>query len=105
MRHDIRVLAIMFPFLMPPHLLHCFFRQDQSFEPWRDRYVTKLFDGHFCGDRDSIFVYNLHVSGPTAMHTFGVVLVVLSEQQAILFARINLLIVHAKTGHNFLGLV
>jgi hypothetical protein len=39
------------------------------------------------------------------MHTFGVVLVVLSEQQAIRFARIHLLVVHAKTGHNFLGLV
>jgi hypothetical protein len=105
MRHDIGVLAITFPFLMPPHLLRCFFRQEQPFEPWRDRYVRKLFDNHFCGDRDSIFVYNLHVSGPTVMHTFGVIILLLPEQHAILFARINLLIVHAKTDHNLLGLV
>jgi hypothetical protein len=72
MRHDIGVLAITFPFLMPPHLLRYFFGQEQPLEPWRDRYVTKLFDGHFCGDRDSIFIYNLHISGPTAVHTFGV---------------------------------
>jgi hypothetical protein len=105
MQHDIGVLSITFPFLMPPHLLHCFFRQEQLFEPWRDRYVTKLFDGNFCGDRDSIFIYELHVSGPTTMHTFDVVLVFLSEQHAILFACINLLIVYAKTDHNLLGLV
>jgi hypothetical protein len=90
---------------MSPHLLRCFFGQEQPFEPWRDRYVTKLFDDHFCGDRDSIFVCNLHISGPTTMYTFGVVLVLLLEQHAILFARINLLVVHVKTGHNLLGLV
>jgi hypothetical protein len=61
----------------------------------------KLFNGHFCGDRDSIFVYNLHVSGPTVMHTFDVILLLLLEQHAIIFACINLLIVHAKTGHKY----
>jgi hypothetical protein len=90
---------------MPPHLLCCFFGQEQPFEPWHDRYVTKLFDDQFCGDRDSIFIYNLHLSGPTAMHTFGAVLMLLPEQHAILFACINLLVVHAKTGHNLLGLL
>jgi hypothetical protein len=39
------------------------------------------------------------------MHTFDVILVLIPEQHAILFARINLLVVHAKTGHNLLGLV
>jgi hypothetical protein len=39
------------------------------------------------------------------MHTFGVILVLLSEQHAILFAHINLLIVHTKTGHNLFRLV
>jgi hypothetical protein len=43
----------------------------------------KLFDYHFCGDRCPIIVYHLHVSGPTAMHTFGVVLVLLPKQHAI----------------------
>jgi hypothetical protein len=39
------------------------------------------------------------------MHTFGVILVLLSEQHAILFVHINLLIVHTKTGHNLFRLV
>jgi hypothetical protein len=39
------------------------------------------------------------------MHTLGVVLVLLPEQHAILFARINLLVVYAKTDHNLLRLV
>jgi hypothetical protein len=39
------------------------------------------------------------------MHTFGVILVLLLEQHVILFARINLLVVHAKTDQNLLGLV
>jgi hypothetical protein len=83
MRHNIRVFAIIFPFLMPPHLLHCFFGQEQPFQPWRDRYVTKLFDRHFCGNRDSIIICHLDVSGPTAMHTFGVILLLLLEKHEI----------------------
>jgi hypothetical protein len=43
----------------------------------RDRYVTKLFGRHFCGNKDTIFISHLHVSGPIAMHTFGVILVLL----------------------------
>jgi hypothetical protein len=39
------------------------------------------------------------------MHTFGVILVLFSEQHAILFAHINLLIVHIETGHNLFRLV
>jgi hypothetical protein len=68
----------------------------------RDRHVTKLFDCHFYANRDSIFIYNLHVSGSTVMHTFDVVLVLLSEQHTILIAHINLLVVHAETDQNLL---
>jgi hypothetical protein len=64
-----------------------------------------LFDCHFCANRDSIFIYNLHVSGSTVMHTFDVVLVLLSEQHTILIAHINLLIVHAETDQNLFGMV
>jgi hypothetical protein len=39
------------------------------------------------------------------MHIFGVILVLLPEQHAILFAHINLLIVHTETGHNLFRLV
>jgi hypothetical protein len=39
------------------------------------------------------------------MHTFGIILVLLSEQHAVLFAHINLLIIHTKTGNNLLCLV
>jgi hypothetical protein len=39
------------------------------------------------------------------MHTFSVILVLLLEQYAILFADINLLIVHTETGHNLFRLV
>jgi hypothetical protein len=52
-----------------------------------------------------MFIYYLHVSGLTAMHTMGVVLVLLSEQHAILFTHINLLIVHTKTGQNLFRLI
>jgi hypothetical protein len=65
----------------------------------------KLFDHHFCDDRCPIFVYHLHVSGPTAMHKFGVVLVLLPKQYAISFSHINLLVVHSETRHNLLALV
>jgi hypothetical protein len=60
---------------------------------------------HFCGNKDAIFIYLLHVSGPTAMHIFNVTLVLLLEQHAILLTHINLLIVHAKTAHSLLRLV
>jgi hypothetical protein len=83
MRHNIDIFPIIFPFLMPSHLFRCFFRKGQPFQPWRDRYVSKLFDRHFFGDKGSIFVYHLHVSGYTEMHTFGVILVLLLEQYAI----------------------
>jgi hypothetical protein len=56
-----------------------FFTQEQRFQPWHDRYVMKLFDRHFCGDRYSIFVYHLHASGLTTMHTFDVILVLLPK--------------------------
>jgi hypothetical protein len=105
MRHNIRIFAFTFPFMMPPHLLRCFFGQEQPFQPWRDRYVTKLFGHHFCGNRDTIFISHLHVSGPTVMHTFGVILVLLSEQYVILFTHINLLVVHTEIGHNLFRLV
>jgi hypothetical protein len=105
MRHNIGVFAFTFPFLMPPHLLRCFFGQEQPFQPWRDRYVTKLFGHHFCGNRDTIFISHLHISGPTAMHTFDVILVLLLEQHTILFAHINLLIVQTETRHNLFTLV
>jgi hypothetical protein len=39
------------------------------------------------------------------MHTFGVILVLLLEQHAILFAHIKLLVVHTETGHNLFRLV
>jgi hypothetical protein len=39
------------------------------------------------------------------MHTFDVVLVLLPEQHAILFTRINLLVVHTETGHDLLELI
>jgi hypothetical protein len=39
------------------------------------------------------------------MHTFGVIFVLLPEQHAILFAHINLLIVHTETKHNLFRLV
>jgi hypothetical protein len=105
MRHNIGVFTFMFPFMMPHHLLHYFFRQEQPFQHWYDRYVTKLFGRHFCGNRNTIFISHLHVSGPTAMYTFGVILVLLLEQHVILFAHINLLIVHTETGHNLFRLV
>jgi hypothetical protein len=100
--HNIGVFAFMFPFMMPPHLLRCFFGQEQPFQPWRDRYVTKLFGRHFDGNRDNIFISHLHVSGPTAMHTFDVILVLLLEQHAILFTHINLLVVHTRPDTMFL---
>jgi hypothetical protein len=103
--HNIGFFTFTFSFMMPPHLLRYFFGQEQMFQPWRDRYVTKLFGHHFCGNRDTIFISHLHVSGPTAMHIFGVILVLLPEQHAILFAHINLLIVHTETGHNLFRLV
>jgi hypothetical protein len=62
------------------------------------RYVTELCDHHFCGNKDCIFVYYLHVSRPFAMHTFVVVLVLLLEQHVILFLHINLLVVHTEMG-------
>jgi hypothetical protein len=65
----------------------------------------KLFDSHFCGDGCSIFIYHHHICGPIAMHTFGVVLVLLLKWHAIFFAGINLLVVLSKTGHNLLRLV
>jgi hypothetical protein len=102
---DIGVFTFTFPFIMPPHLLCCFFRQEQPFQPWRDRYVTKLFGCHFCGNRDTIFISHLHISGPTTMHTFGIILVLLPEQHAILFAHIILLIVHTEIRHNLFRLV
>jgi hypothetical protein len=105
MGHNIGVFAFPFPFLMPPHLLHCFFGQEQPFQPWHDRYVTKLFGRHFCGNRDTIFISHLHVFGPTTMHTFDVILVLLLEQHTILFARINLLIVHTETENHLFRLV
>jgi hypothetical protein len=105
MGHNIGVFALTFPFLMPPHLLHCFFGQEQPFQPWCDRYVTKLFGHHFCGNRDTIFISHLHVSGPTSMHTIRCLFVLLPEQHTILFARINLLVVHTETGHNIFRLV
>jgi hypothetical protein len=102
---SLQSLTFTFPFLMPPHLLHCFFGQEQPFQPWRDRYVMKLFDRHFCGNRDTIFVSHLHVSRQTTMHTFGVILVLLLEQHVIPFAHINLLVVHTETRHNLFRLV
>jgi hypothetical protein len=39
------------------------------------------------------------------MHTFGVVLVLLPEQHAILLAHNNLLIAHTEIGYNLLRLV
>jgi hypothetical protein len=102
MGHNIRVFTFTFPFVMPPHLLCYFFRQEQPFHPWRDRYVTKLFGCHFCGNRDTIFISHLYASGPTAMHTFGVILVLLLEQHVILFTHINILIVHTEIRHNLL---
>jgi hypothetical protein len=105
MGHNIGVLAFTFPFMMPPYLLRYFFGQEQPFQPWRDRYVTKLFGHDFYGNRDTIFISHLHVSGPIAMHTFGVILVLLSEQYAILFTHINLLVVHIETGDNLFRLV
>jgi hypothetical protein len=65
----------------------------------------KLFDHHFCGNRDTIFVSHLHVSRQTTMHTFGVILVLLLEQHVIPFAHINLLVVHTETRHNLFRLV
>jgi hypothetical protein len=101
MGHNIGVFAFTFPFMMLPHLLHCFFEQEQPFQPWRDKYVTKLFGHHFCGHRDTIFISHLHVSGPTTMHIFSVILVLLPEQHVILFAHINLLVVHTEIGQSF----
>jgi hypothetical protein len=105
MRHNIDIFAITHLFLVPPHLLCCFFAQEQPFCLGIDRYVMKMFDHLFCGDRCPIFVYHLHVYGPTAMLTFGVVLVLLPKQHAIFFAGINPLIVHSETRHNLLRLV
>jgi hypothetical protein len=102
MRHNIGVFAITYPFLVPPHLLHHFFAQEQPFQPWRDRYVTKVFDHHFCGDRCPIFVYHLDISGPTTMLTFDVILVLLLKQHAIFFTCINLLVVHSDIDTIFL---
>jgi hypothetical protein len=95
----------MFSFLVPPYLLHCFFRMVQPFEPWRDTHVTKLFHYHFYGYKGSIFIYHFHISVPTAMHTFSMILVLLLEHHAVLFAHINLLIVHTMPGNNLLLLV
>jgi hypothetical protein len=67
-----------------------------------DPSVTELFDIHFCGHRDFIFIYYLHLSTPIAMHTFVVVLVLHLEQHAIFFLHINLHIVHTKTARIFL---
>jgi hypothetical protein len=39
------------------------------------------------------------------MHTFGVILVLLPEQHAILFAHINFLVLHTEAGHNLFRLV
>jgi hypothetical protein len=39
------------------------------------------------------------------MYIFSIVLVLLSEQHAVLFAHINLLVVHTKTDNNLLRLV
>jgi hypothetical protein len=39
------------------------------------------------------------------MHTFGVILVLLPEQHAILFTHINILVVHTETKHNLFRLV
>jgi hypothetical protein len=39
------------------------------------------------------------------MHTFGVILVLLPEQHAILFTHNNLLIVYTETRHNLFRLV
>jgi hypothetical protein len=36
------------------------------------------------------------------MHTLGIILVLLPEQHTVLFAHINLLVVHTKTGNNLL---
>jgi hypothetical protein len=58
---DIGVFTFTFPFIMPPHLLCCFFRQEQPFQPWRDRYVTKLFGCHFCGNRHNIYFSPSHI--------------------------------------------
>jgi hypothetical protein len=60
----------------------------------------KLFDYHFCGNRGCIFVYLLHLSRPTTMHTFDIVLVVHPEQHAVPLARINLLVIHTKTDNH-----
>jgi hypothetical protein len=65
----------------------------------------KLFDHHFCGNRVTIFVSHLHVSGPTTMYTFGGILVLLPEQYAILFSHINLLVLHTEADHNLFRLV
>jgi hypothetical protein len=39
------------------------------------------------------------------MYTFGVILVLLLEQHAILFTHISLLVVHTETGHNLFRVV
>jgi hypothetical protein len=65
----------------------------------------KLFGCHFCENRDIIIISHLYVSGLTAMHTFDAILVLLPEQQTILFAHINLLVVYTETGHNLFRLV
>jgi hypothetical protein len=84
MGRNIGIFSFMFPFLiMPPHLLRCFFEQEQPFQPWRDRHVMKLFGHHFCGNRVTIIVSHLHISGPTTMYTFGGILVLPPEQHAI----------------------
>jgi hypothetical protein len=77
----------------------------EPFEPRSDRQVTKLFHCHFCANNGSIFVYHFYVFGSTVMHTFSIVLVLLSEQYVVPFTHINLLVVHIKTGNNLLWLV
>jgi hypothetical protein len=105
MGHNIGVFSFTFPFLMPPHLVRYFFGQEQPFQPWRDRYVSKVFDRHFGGNRVTIFVSHLHVSGPTTMYAFGGILVLLLEQHTILFAHINHLALYIETSHNLFRLV
>jgi hypothetical protein len=82
-----------------------FFAQEQPFQPCRDVYVTKLFDRHFCGNICPIFIYHIHVYGPTAMLIFNVFLVLILKQHAIFFIGINLLIIYSEIGYNLLILV
>jgi hypothetical protein len=65
----------------------------------------KLFGHHFYGNKDTIFISHLHISGPTTMHIFSVIFMLLLEQHVILFAHINLLVVHTETRHNLFRLV